>query len=44
MGKDGLFLRFWSKDILYRTDECVRTIDELIFLLKLMKYRDNECF
>ena len=33
-GKGWFVLRFWSKDILYRTDECVRTIDELIFSLE----------
>lgn len=33
-GKGWFVLRFWSKDILYWTDECVRTIDELIFSLE----------
>lgn len=31
-------VRFWGKDILKKTDECVRVIEETIFELKLIEY------
>ena len=33
-------LRFWGKEILSQTDECVRVIEETIFEIKLAEF-DN---
>ena len=34
-------IRFWGKDILKNTDECIRVIEETIFQLKL---EENDCY
>lgn len=33
-------IRFWGKDIIKKTDECIRTIEEAIFEMKILE--DNE--
>lgn len=35
-------IRFWGKDIMKKTDECIRVIEEAIFDIKMSEYESEE--
>ena len=37
-------IHFWGKDILKKTDECVRTIEEVIFDIRLGEAEHPDCY
>ena len=34
-------IRFWGKDIMKNTDECIRVIEEIIFDMKIFENTDE---
>ena len=34
-------LRFWGKEILSQTDECIKVIEETIFEIEMLQFESN---